>query len=86
MALEQINTQYWISSFLNGQEGWSNFRRSGFPSLVPNPYPGANPEVQGGFIRRLQLQSSERAVNKVNVEAAWPLSEDNLATRIFWDN
>ncbi|MEP7110206.1 MAG: SusD/RagB family nutrient-binding outer membrane lipoprotein [Ferruginibacter sp.] len=85
-ALEQINTQYWISCFLYGQEGWSNFRRSGFPLLTPNPYPGADPLVKGGFIRRLQLQSSERSVNKANVEAAWPLNADNLATRIFWDN
>ena len=38
--LKQINTQYWIASFLNGQEAFANFRRSGFPALAPNPYPG----------------------------------------------
>ena len=36
--LEQINTQYWIASFLNGPEAFANFRRSGFPALTPNPY------------------------------------------------
>ncbi len=29
--LQQINTQYWIASFLNGPEAFANFRRSGFP-------------------------------------------------------
>src|SRR5690606_16447376 len=32
-ALEQINTQYWVASFLNGNELFANFRRSGYPSL-----------------------------------------------------
>ena len=36
--LEQINTQYWIASFLNGPEAFANFRRSGYPALTPNPY------------------------------------------------
>ena len=36
--LEQINTQYWIASFLNGPEAFANFRRNGFPALAPNPY------------------------------------------------
>ncbi|MFL5741974.1 MAG: SusD/RagB family nutrient-binding outer membrane lipoprotein, partial [Flavisolibacter sp.] len=44
--LEQINTQYWIASFLNGPEAFANFRRSGYPSLPPNPYGQPNnPDV-----------------------------------------
>lgn len=39
-ALEQINTQYWVASFLNGPEAFANFRRTGFTDLTPNPYPG----------------------------------------------
>ena len=46
-ALEQINTQYWISSFLNGTEAWANFRRSGFPALSQNPFPGKS--IKGTF-------------------------------------
>ena len=48
-ALEQINTQYWVSSLLNGPEAFANFRRSGYPDLAPNPYPGREVE----FINRL---------------------------------
>lgn len=85
-AFEQINTQYWIASFLNGSEAWSNFRRSGFPALTPNPYPGADPAVKGGFIRRLTYPVRERSVNTTNYNAAvTSIGADNLATRVFWD-
>jgi hypothetical protein len=85
-ALEQINTQYWVSSFLNGPEVWANFRRSGYPVLTPNPYPSADPEVKGGFIHRLIYPARERSVNLVNyLEAVSKMGEDNLATRVFWD-
>ena len=48
--LALINTQYWISSFLNGLEAFANFRRSGFPSLTPNPYGQPdNPDVPNGY-------------------------------------
>lgn len=85
-ALEQINTQYWISSFLNGPEAWANFRRSGFPALEPNPYPSADPEVKGDFIHRLLYPARERSVNAVNYDdAVSRMGEDNMATRVFWD-
>jgi predicted pyridoxine 5'-phosphate oxidase superfamily flavin-nucleotide-binding protein len=85
-ALEQINTQYWISTFMNGQEAWSNFRRTGLPALTPNPYPGADPVVAGGFVRRLQFQNSEKTTNAENYEAAIAsFGPDNMATRVFWD-
>lgn len=85
-APEQINTQYWVSSFLNGSEAWANFRRSGFPALTPNPYPGADPAVIGDFIHRLVYPVREKSVNTANYEAAVARQgADNLATRLFWD-
>jgi hypothetical protein len=85
-ALNQINTQYWIASFMNGDEAWANFRRTGLPALTPNPYPGGFPEVQGDFIRRLQHQNSEKTVNVDNYNAAMTrIGGDNMATRVFWD-
>lgn len=85
-ALQQINTQYWIASFLNGSEAWANFRRSGYPALAPNPYPSADPSVQGAFIHRLVYPVREKSVNTVNYnEAVSRMGADNLATRVFWD-
>lgn len=86
--LEQINTQYWIASFLNGPEAFANFRRSGFPALTPNPYGQPNnPDVPNGtFIRRLTYPTSELAVNTVNINAAIASQgPDKLSTRVWWD-
>jgi hypothetical protein len=83
-ALEQINTQYWIASFLNGPEAWSNFRRSGYPVLTPNTYAGAIPA--GTFIRRLTYPVSEISSNSTNVnEAISRQGPDKMETRVWWD-
>lgn len=83
-ALDQINTQYWVSSFLNGPELFANFRRSGFPALKPNPYPGS--EIPGGFIHRMPYPDSETIVNQANVNAAISKQGPNdLNTRVWWD-
>jgi len=86
--LQQINTQYWIASFLNGAEAFANFRRSGFPALTPNPYgQPTNPDVPNGtFIRRLGYPTSEQSVNTANYNAAVAKQgADKLSTRIWWD-
>lgn len=82
-ALEQINTQYWISSFLNGPEAFANFRRSGFPKLTANPFPGK--AIKGDFINRLTYPNSEISVNSVNVKAAIAnQGADDLDTKVWW--
>ena len=84
MALEQINTQYWIASFLNGPEAFANFRRSGFPNLSPNPYPGKG--IKGNFIKRLTYPTSEISVNsKLVGEAITRMGADDLDTKVWWD-
>jgi hypothetical protein len=81
-ALAQIGTQYWIASFLNGPEAFANYRRTGFPALAPNPYPGN--EVTS--IRRLTYPNSELSVNTTNVNAAIAAQgPDKLDTRVWWD-
>lgn len=82
-GLEQINTQYWVSSFLNGPEAFANFRRSGFPALAPNPFPGK--AIKGNFINRLTYPNSEISVNSTNVQAAIARQgADDLDTKVWW--
>jgi hypothetical protein len=86
--LDQINTQYWIASFLNGPEAFANFRRSGYPALTPNPYGQPNnPDVPNGtFIRRLTYPTAELSVNTANVnDAISKQGADRLDTRVWWD-
>jgi hypothetical protein len=84
-ALEQINNQYWVSSFLNGPEAFANFRRSGYPELTPNPISG---DLFGGenFIRRLTYPDAELSVNEENLQQAVSRQgPDVLSTRVWWD-
>lgn len=83
--LEDINTQYWVSSFLCGPEVFANFRRSGYPALKKNPYPGS--ELQGeDFIRRIPYPDTEIVVNQANLnEAIGRQGPNTLSTRVWWD-
>ncbi len=83
-ALEQINTQYWAATFLNEYEAFANWRRTGFPVLVPTNYPG---NVTGGTIpRRLTYATSEQSNNVENYNAAVAAQgPDELTTRVWWD-
>jgi hypothetical protein len=82
-ALKLINTQYWIASFINGPEGFANWRRSGFPVLQPNKY---NNNLNGGFVRRMAYPNAEEAQNRENYQAAVAsMGGDGLTQRIFWD-
>jgi hypothetical protein len=84
-ALEQINTQYWIASFLNGPEAFANFRRSGYPVLVENPFVGQDIASED-FIRRITYPTSEISANTTNVNVALEdMGPDRLDTRVWWD-
>ncbi len=83
--IELINEQYWMSSYLNGHEAWANFRRSGYPNVAPNPYPGSE-LVSENFIRRLTYPDSEKTVNDPNLQVAiGRQGPDILDTRVWWD-
>lgn len=83
-ALEQINTQYWAATFLNEYESFSNWRRTGFPVLVPVNYPGN--ETGGTIPRRLTYSVGDQANNPVHYqEAVDRQGPDVLTTRVWWD-
>jgi hypothetical protein len=82
--LEQINNQYWVASFINGSEAVANFRRSGFPALTKNPYPGS--EIKGNFINRMPYPDNETITNQENLNAAIAAQGANdLNTRFWWN-
>lgn len=81
-SIKQIAYQYWIASFLHGSEAWANFRRTGYPVLAPNPYPGKTVD----FITRITYPPSEILVNSANVQQAISdMGGDNLDTKVWWD-
>jgi hypothetical protein len=82
-ALKMINEQYWVATFGNALESFSNWKRSGYPVLVPI----VSPSVTGTEItRRLPYPGSEVLNNPENVEAAIAQQGGNLlTTRMWWD-
>ena len=83
-ALKMINEQYWVATFGNGLETFSNWKRSGYPVLVPIT---AAAEFTGGEIpRRLPYPSSEYLNNPGSVAGGVEQQgPDLLTTRMWWD-
>jgi hypothetical protein len=92
--LERIITQKYIAGFPEGQEAWSEFRRTGYPKIIPYAVnqSGGRIDTQRQ-IRRLNWPSSEYRTNAANVNAAISTlnaesslgTGDNGGTRLWWD-
>jgi len=97
VPLNQINTQYWITCFMDEYEAWANWRRtstgspgtkdpSGYPMLTPTDYTG---NITNGTIpRRLTYPSSEALSNGANLNAAIAREKggkDVQTNRVWWD-
>ena len=86
--LERIITQKWIANFPLGVESWSEFRRTGYPRLIP-----VVENKSGGIIdtnhmiRRLWYPPTEYTENADNINLAIGLlgGPDNGGTRLWWD-
>jgi len=87
--LARIMTQKWIALYPNGQEAWSEMRRTGYPHWI-NIYSysyGQSDIAQGELIRRLKFPTTEYSNNTANANAAVSLlgGNDNAATHLWWD-
>lgn len=86
-GLQMINTQYWAltNSMFDFYESWSNWRRSGYPVLIPVVYP--NNVTNGTIPRRFPYPLAESNINPVNYKAASDAvpGGDNLTGRVWWD-
>ena len=92
--LERIITQKWIAIFPSTMEAWSEYRRTGYPKLMPamhNLSDGVVDDAEGA--RRLSYPADEYRENGENLDAAvLALTKessnkkgDTMATRIWWD-
>jgi hypothetical protein len=86
--LERIITQKWISMFPEGQEAWSEFRRTGYPKLFPVVINTSGGKVKTDeFIRRVNLPPDEYLSNPKGAQRAAAMlnGADNGGTRLWWD-
>ncbi|MDR3141186.1 MAG: SusD/RagB family nutrient-binding outer membrane lipoprotein [Tannerellaceae bacterium] len=86
--LHKIINQKWLAMFPEGQEAWSEFRRTGYPKLFPavtNYSEGNIPK--GEFPKRLRFPRNDCNSNLAEVKKARTLLKgpDHEGTRLWWD-
>lgn len=91
VKLRRIMTQKWIALYPNGQEAWSEFRRTGYPTIFPTANNQNSGQVTDGFVKRIPLPSKEKLNNptiyKQAIEDHFGGNEmnDNPGTKLWWD-
>lgn len=82
--LTQIATQQYIAYYPDGVQGWSNWRRTNVPALVPAPDGTNSPKV---IPRRYMYGSSDQTLTKAGYDAAVArlTGGDAMDSRIWWD-
>ncbi|WP_224995673.1 RagB/SusD family nutrient uptake outer membrane protein [Cesiribacter sp. SM1] len=86
--LERIITQKWIAMFPEGQEAWSEFRRTGYPTQFPVVENRSGGTINTNeFIKRLAFPSSESQNNAAAYQEAVQLlgGPDTGGTPLWWD-
>lgn len=87
--LERIITQKWIALYPEGQEAWSEFRRTGYPKLWPVVVNFSNGEVpDGDFIKRIPYPTIITNVSSASVLDAVESDlggRDGMFTSLWWD-
>lgn len=80
--LAKIALQKWISLFYTGFEGWSDWRRTGMPEVIPGP-----DAVNDGMVPvRFQYPNSVKSTNSENYNAAvQSMGTDDINTKLWWD-
>jgi len=82
--LKLIGEEYWAATFLNDIESWSNWRRTGFPVLVPTK--DANRYEANEIPRRLIYWENEVSSNPANYKiGADRMGGDKFMTKLWWD-
>jgi len=80
--LEQIITQKWIASIINGYEGWIEFRRTGFPEFKT-----VSASLNNGLIPvRMPYPAEAASLNAENYKVAETATNGNsLDVKVWWN-
>jgi len=88
LKLERIITQKWIANFPLGIEAWAEYRRTGYPRLMPVVTNNSGGLVNSATMaRRLAYPQEEYTENAANVSQAVSnllKAPDNMGTNVWW--
>ena len=81
IGVEQIITQKWMASVINGYEGWIEYRRTGFPALK-----AVSASLNDGLIPvRMPYPAEEATLNTVNYNTATASNGNSINSTVWWD-
>jgi hypothetical protein len=86
--LERIITQKWIAMYPEGQEAWTEYRRTGYPKLFPVVVNSSGGTISTSVqVRRLAYPHNEATTNPLGLTQGIALlgGPDNGGTRLWWD-
>ncbi len=86
--LERIITQKWIALYPDGFEGWTEYRRTGYPELIPVVNNRSNGTIDTELqVRRMPFPDTEYNNNPEGVAAGVAAlgGPDNGGTKLWWD-
>jgi hypothetical protein len=80
--LEKIGTQKWIALFYQGLEAWFDWRRTGYPTLLP----GIDNQNEDRIPVRFIYPIIEQSLNgNSRSQAVTRQGADDINTRVWWD-
>ncbi len=87
-TMESIHSQMWVNFFLNGAEAYANFRRTGYPKLVPfTSVEWYTSGTDGVIPRRFFYPESEAIQNGKNLQEALGRmgGKNDWLVPVWWD-
>ena len=84
--LKKIITQKWLAIYPNGQEAWIEFRRTGYPDLIPPAHVDIDNVKQGEFLKKLPYTDAEKQGNTNALDQSLNQGQgDGEHVRVWWD-
>jgi hypothetical protein len=86
--LQRIITQKWLAIYPDGEESWSEFRRTGYPKQFQVKENDSGGTISTtGYVRRLPYTTNENKVNPKGVATGVTAlgGPDNGGTKLWWD-
>ena len=81
-----LGVQKWLALYMQGLQGWSEWRRLGFTGVLEAPAGGKADQFDGPIAVRLVYPTTEGSLNAANLQAAIAnQGADTQGTRVWWD-
>ncbi len=82
---QSIGVQKWIALYMQGIQGWSEWRRLDFKGVFQMPVDGPLININQVPVRRIYPNNEQNLNNANYLKAVGEQGEDNYVTKVWWD-